>query len=432
MRIRNQILYKKHDPHKIKELQAQGKDYEAPPPPPPPFKSNSLLFNQQQNHNNNNKNKPNDNYEESPEPTEGFDNPAMYRTNPDSGFSDLNQIQCNLDNNDMQVQRCESVRPNSQASDDSDDSGFRSSRSGQYIHSASSSTGTGQENCGPGVAPVNSLQVHDSVPLFKPIKIHPNEMGRQPMVSYMNRNSSRHKVHKQRKPIPSSQHYNGGSTESQSQSNVSVINASQPLVATMPSLTFQGHSAPQQCNSVPYISKSINDVHGGRLHSIDSHVGPVPCAGHYGVKLCSETCSNRPNFHSQGFYSDSGMSQPNSLGYGSDIHNFGVMSSMGYLGGSFIDKGPINQEQLCYPLQYATHQTTLNNKIPLTSNIPGYTITSSSHIQHIDPDRGLSAYSMGSPLHGLSQPPQTLTITQAMVHRPYIEELSDPTLYSVV
>lgn len=424
MRIRNQILYKKHDPHKIEELRSIGKNYESPPPPPPPFKSASFL-NDTLNHNNNNKNKSNDNYEESPEPTEGFDNPAMYRTNADSGFSDLNQIQCNVDSS-AHVQRSDSVRPNSQASDDSDDSGFRSSRSGQYIHSASSSTGNAQDSCVQGIG-VHSLQVHDAVPLFKPIKIHPNEIGQQPLVSYINRNSSRHKnVHRQRLPIPqvhTSQNYSVGNNKSHSTNTIDAINSSQQHVAIMPSIT-----SGQSCNIVPYISKSINDVHGGRLHSIDSHVGPVPSAGNYGLKLCSDNCSNRHTMYPHGYYGDGTFSQPNSIGYGSDTQNFGPAHSIGYIG-PVTDRGPIKHEQLCYSLPF-NNQISMNRQLPVSSHIPGYNITSSSHMQPINPDIGI--YGARSSVHSITEPSQKLTITQAMVHQPYIEELSDPTLYSVV
>lgn len=428
MRIRNQILYKKHDPHKIEKLRALGKDYEPPPPPLPPFKDPSLL-NDTLAHNNNNKNKSNDNYEESPEPTEGFDNPAMYRTNPDSGFSDLNQIHCNGENS-TQVQRSESIRPNSQASDDSDDSGFRSSRSGQYIHSASSSTGNAQENCGPGSG-VHSLQVQDAVPLFKPIKIHPNEMGQQPLVSYMNRNSSKHRKRFQRLPLPPSQHYSVGNTCSESHNNTHSDNAilpSQPDMATMPSTSYLGHSSGQLCNNVQYISKSINDVHGSRLHSIDSHVGPVTCAGNYGIRLCSDNCSNQNNSHPHGCYGNGTFSQPNSIGYGSDMNSFGPMHSIGYIG-PVNDHGPIKHQQLCYQLPF-NNSMSMNGHIPVNSHIPGYSITSTSHMRPINPDNGI--YSMRSPLHSIPEPTPKLTITQAMVHKPYIEELSDPTLYSVV
>ncbi|XP_045211691.2 GATA zinc finger domain-containing protein 3-like [Mercenaria mercenaria] len=449
MRIRNQILYKKHDPHKIERLRSMGKNYEAPTPPPPPFKSSSSLLNDTFNHNNNNKNKSNDNYEESPEPTEGFDNPAMYRTNPDSGFSDLNQIQCHVDNS-AHVQRSDSIRPNSQASDDSDDSGFRSSRSGQYIHSASSSTGNAQENCGHGGG-VHSLQVHDSTPLFKPIKIHPNEMGQQPLVSYVNRNSSKHKSHRKRLPLPTSQHYSVGNTcsESHNTSSAPAINASQHQIGMMPltssnlshsaaqsshSAAQSSHNTGQSCNNLQYISKSINDVHGGRLHSIDSHVGPVTCAGNYGIKLCSDNCSNRNNIHPHGHYSDGTFSQPNSIGYGSDTNSFGQMHSIGYIG-PVTDHGPIKQKQLCYQLPL-NNQISMNGHIPVNSHmpvnshIPGYNINTTSHMRPINPDNRM--YGIRSPVHSIPETSQKLMITQAMVHKPYIEELSDPSLYSVV
>ncbi|KAL4240665.1 hypothetical protein ACF0H5_001456 [Mactra antiquata] len=427
MRIRNQILYKKHDPHKIERLRQEGKDYEPPPPPPPPFKSGMVLLSDVLANNNNNKNKDNDNYEESPEPTEGFDNHAMYRTNPDSGFSDLNQVQCSVENS-AQVQRNNNDRPNSQASDDSDDSGFRSSRSGQYIHSASSSTGNAQENCGQGGSGgVHSLQVSDAVPLFKPIKIHPND-GRPPSVSFVNRNSSKYK-NRPRKPLPSSQHYNIGKSESQNTSNINIISSSQQhSMDFMPSTSHFRPNMGQSYNSQQYISKSIGDVHGGRLHSIDSHVGPVTYAGHYGSNLCSPGCTagcTKQDFTQS--LLDRPFNQPDSIGYGSDVHSFGPVPSIGYIG-PVTDKGQIQQEQLCY-------QHPMNTQLPIChptigSQIPGYTITSSSHMRPIKPDNGL--YGIRTPMSSLPESSQPLTITQAMVHKPYIEELSDPTLYSVV
>lgn len=428
MRIRNQILYKKHDPHKRERLRQLGKDYEPPPPPLPPFKSGLVLLSDAMTNNNNNKNKNNDNYEESPEPTEGFDNHAMYRTNPDSGFSDINQVQCNVENN-AQVQRNESERPNSQASDDSDDSGFRSSRSGQYIHSASSSTGNAQENCGQGGnGGVHSLQVSDAVPLFKPIKIHPND-GRPPAVSYVNRNSSKYK-NRQRKPLPSSQHYSIGQTESQNMNNINVISSPQHLpMDFLPNTSHYRQNLGQAYNSQQYISKSIGDVHGGRLHSIDSHVGPVTCAGNYGFNLCSTGCSaGCSNLDITHHHKDRPFNQPDSIGYGSDIHSFGPVQSIGYIG-PVTDKGQIKQEQLCYKLPY-NNQLPINSHIPVGSQLPGYSITSSSHMRPINPDTGM--YGIRTPMSSLPDSSQALTITQAMVHKPYIEELSDPTLYSVV
>jgi hypothetical protein len=59
----------------------------------------------------------------------------MYNTFHDSGMSDLSETQYKFE--------CD--RPVSQASTDSEDSGFRSSRSGQYIHSAQNSTGNDKD-----------------------------------------------------------------------------------------------------------------------------------------------------------------------------------------------------------------------------------------------------------------------------------------------
>jgi len=423
MRIRNQILYKKHDPHKIERLREIGKNYEPPPPPLPPFKLHPSLFADTYNHINNNihKDKGSGDYEEQPEPTEGLDNPAMYRTNPDSGFSDLNQIQCSvqsgLPNSGVQRRESDMCRPNSQASDDSDDSGFRSSRSGQYLHSASSSSGNAQESglLGGGS---HSLHVQDNVPLFKPIKIHPNENGRQPIVSFINRNSSKHK--RQQQPLPSSQ--NPSQCESQTISSVDVAVISQQqqeihallTAANMYGSHTTSHMSSAACTSdIHYISKSSNDVHGGRLHSIDSHTRPLTYAGEYGFKSCMSNCT--PVRNNSVHISD--HQQLNSIGYSSDVSDFGHS---------------INNKGLCYgdPVSLPSHsKLTLNSQIPLNTYIPGYNISSSSHMRPIQPEP--SMYTIGHPFPSLAPPPQ-LTITEAMVHKPFIEELSDPKLYSVV
>lgn len=420
MRIRNQILYKKHDPHKIERLKEVGKNYEPPPPPPPPFKSSALLF--PDNYNNNNKAITNDNYEEQPEPTEGFDNPAMYRTNPDSGFSDLNQIQCNVENtNNSPVQRHDNdlCRPNSQASDDSDDSGFRSSRSGQYIHSANNSTGNAQDNSGALGAGVHSIHVQDSVPLFKPIKIHPNESGRQPLVSYVNRNSLKHKSHRQRLPLPS--HQCSSHSESHNSVSLNSMNSPHPTVPSAPRASYGGHVFDQQCNrnDINHVSKSVNDVHGGRLHSIDSHTGPLTYAGNYGVKSCMDICNHRNNIFPSGLYNIDG--QLSSIGYASDMNSLSDMSSLGYL------RNLPNVQNFSLPV---SPQLPVNNRIPVSSYIPGYNISDTSHIRPIKPETGV--YNVSDALSlGMDQP-RNLTFTQALVHKPHVEELSDPKLYSVV
>lgn len=421
MRIRNQILYKKHDPHKIERLKELGRNYEPPPPPPPPFKSSSLLFSESCSHNNNNKPISNDNYEEQPEPTEGFDNPTMYRTNPDSGFSDLNQIQCNVDNNSpIQRRDHDLCRPNSQASDDSDDSGFRSSRSGQYIHSASNSTGNAQESSGCLGAGVHSLHVQDAVPLFKPIKIHPNEMGRQPIVSYMNRNSSKHRGHRQRAQIPSSQQCSSHS-ESHNSFSINTANSSHNLVPSSGQINNGEHRFYQPCSrsDINYISKSVNDVHGGQLHSIDSHNGPLTYAGNYGVNSCMDMCNHRNSFLPNGLYNVD--SQLSSIGYASDMNSLSDMGSVGFL------KNLQNVQSFSLPV---TPHMPVHGGIPVNSYIPGYNISDSSHMRPIKPELGVPNISNPYAL-GLEQPRQ-LTITEAMVHKPHIEELSDPKLYSVV
>ena len=424
MRIRSQILYKKHDPHKIEKLKELGKNYEPPHPPPPPFKSSLLLF--PDSHNNNNKSLNNDNYEEQPEPTEGFDNPAMYRTNPDSGFSDLNKIQCNVDHiKNSTVQRHDNnlCRPNSQASDDSDDSGFRSSRSGQYIHSASNSTGNAQDSSGVGV---HSLHVKDSVPLFHPIKIHPNETGRPPMVSYVNRSSSKHKGHRQRLPLPSSQQC---SSHSESHNNSVSINSMNTPQHSVPSSVPRGsygvgggHIRDPQCNrmDISLVSKSVNDVHGGRLHSVDSHTSPLTYAGNYGVKSCMDICNHRNNYLPNGLYNIDG--QLSSIGYASDMNSLSDMSSLGYLRNL-----PNVQANFSLPV---SPQLPVSNRVPVNSYIPGYNISENSHLRPIKPEPGV--YNVSDAMSFGLDPARNITFTQALVHKPHIEELSDPKLYSVV
>lgn len=436
MRVRNEILYKKHDPHKIEKLRESGRNYEPPPPPPPPFKQMDMEFlSQAMNHNNNNiKNKSSDNYEESPEPTEGIDNPAMYRTNPDSGFSDLNQIHCNVDTtSNALVQRHESdaLRPNSQASDDSDDSGFRSSRSGQYIHSASSSTGNGQDSllgCHPS----------EAMPLFKPIKIHPNEAG-QPLVSYVHRNSSKRKSHKQRKPILSSQHYN-----CPSESQHAVSSHHQQLMQ-MEHINSGAGSHYSPAHSVSFsttgpvrqthqISKSCNDVHGGRLHSIDSHGFPLTSIGNFGTTNCGSMCASQHGRTVNSLYSDGHFSQPSSIGYGSLLAPPSVPNCLDGYGvgdrGTMCTSSQIKMDQLNHfpPMD---NRITLSNKVPVITgqhHIPGYNISQFSHIRPIQPDIGLPRKSD----HPFDIPMQ-VSITQAMVHRPFTETLSgDASLFSVV
>lgn len=73
---------------------------------------------------------------------------AMYNTFHDSGMSDLSETQYKF----------ESDRPISQASTDSEDSGFRSSRSGQYCHSAQNSTGNEKDT--PVFKPICSEKEH--------------------------------------------------------------------------------------------------------------------------------------------------------------------------------------------------------------------------------------------------------------------------------
>lgn len=427
MRIRNQILYKKHDPHKIEQLKMEGKNYDPPFPPSPPFKS-KMFFHESLSHNNNNvnKQKANDDYEDSPEPTDCLEDTTIYRTNNDSGFSDLNQIQCNVDKSSVNVARNNSdLRPNSQASEDSDDSGFRSSRSGRYLHSASSSTGNAQDSCMQHC--LHTVQVHDCIPLFQPVKIHPNENRRKQIVPHIHRNSSRHKIIGTRNVIPTSQHYRNRPTESHCNdiSRINAVTSSHQQMSPVQA-TYMGHSSGQSCNSTQYVSKSINDVNGGRLHSIDSHIGPLSSAGYFGIQSCNDNC-NKPgdNSHINRYHGDRLFSQPHSIGYSSDINSIGNMNSYG---NGVHDNGHIKTDML-YPISY-NNQTSVNSNVPIKSHIPGYNISSATHMKPIQPD--MSLYRLGGAIQTIAVPSQHLTVTQAMVHKSYIDELSDPSLFSVV
>lgn len=146
-RIRKDVMTKKHDPHKRTTSVAgsiagssETYMYRVPRPPLPPkwiYRTNSSQDSQCI--------LPRDNeaFDASPStPGVQFDHQSrqIYNTFHDSGMSDLSEFQY----------KYEQQRPNSQASTDSEDSGFRSSRSGQYLHSAQNSNA-------------------QEVPLFKPI-----------------------------------------------------------------------------------------------------------------------------------------------------------------------------------------------------------------------------------------------------------------------
>ena len=382
IKIRNQILYKKHDPHGIEKLK-DGAIYEPPPPPCPPFNSPRDLS-ELLNYNNNNDKKPcSDDYEESPEPTEGIDNPIHYRTAPDSGFCELNDIQCKMQG-DSPGRSHDDNRPKSEASDDSDDSGFRSSRSGQYNHSASSSNGNAQEalqgaGCG---------QLQDIVPLFKPIRIHPNELEYQPyQISYGDRYSAKYRRHKQRKPVPPSHHYTIDSN----------IN-SQRQFPHPSHMTNGSHVGP--IFGLNQVTQSNYDVHGGRLHTTDTHLRPLHSVGplnhlnsqgHCGHLNSADSCCSNPHsgqFHS--LQSDGQSVHSNSIGYISDLNH---------------------ANQICQ------------------ISDPHLELNSNKHFQPIQPDINPVG---SSSLQWRTDTQLPLTFTTAMVHRPYIEELSDPSLFSVV
>lgn len=425
MRIRNQILYKKHDPHKIEQLKMLGKSYEPPSPPSPPFKYK--MFSQESfRHDNKNvkKHKANDNYEDSPEAMEGFDNPAMYRTNNDSEFSDLSQIQSNVDEGFVHVARNNSdIRPNSQASEDSDDSGFRSSRSGQFLHSASSSTSNAQkDSCAQHC--LHTVQVHDCVPLFKPVKIHPNENRHKQIVSYIHRNSGRCKSTGAKNILPTSQYCRNGPRDSHCDSINAVFSSRQQMSQVQASCT--GQNSGQSCNSIQYVSKSINDVNGGHLHSIDSHTGPLSSAGYFGERSFSDNCNEpRGNSRINGYHGDSLFSQPHSLGYGSDTNSIGNTNSFG---NCYHDNRHIKIDTF-YPIAI-NNQMSTNSHDPMKLRIPGYSISSSMHLKPLQ--RDLNFCKLGGALQTIAVPSQQLTVTQAIVHKSYIDELSDSPLFSVV
>ncbi|ESO87388.1 hypothetical protein LOTGIDRAFT_166535 [Lottia gigantea] len=140
IKARRDVLYKKHDPHgRMRELGVP-----MVPPSPPNFDEIIPDIEVDMDGNDNN------GYQVSRSPSTENENSAnrspngaqMYNTCPDSGMSGLSEVTTCKD------------RPRSQASHsstDSEDSGFRSSRSGQYLPSANQS---------------------QDVPLLKPIKSH--------------------------------------------------------------------------------------------------------------------------------------------------------------------------------------------------------------------------------------------------------------------
>lgn len=395
IKVRHQILYKKHDPHGIEKLK-DGAIYEPPPPPRPPFKLKFDLSDLLNHNNNIDKKETSDNYEESPEPTDGIDNPTLYRTAPDSGFCELNDIQFNMPDNSA-VRGGEENRPKSEASNDSDDSGFRSSRSGQYNHSASSSNGNAQE----ALQGASNCQVHDVVPLFKPIRIHPNEADYQPyQISYGDKYSAKQRRQKQRKPIPPSHHY---TTDMSAKTRVNTN--------SVPHASHISHVGP--VFGMNQVTQSTYDVHGGRLHTIDTHIRPLHSSGpinhlnsqgHCGHVNSLDGCYGNPQLHSlqSDGHCNSQFGQFNSLqSEGHSVHS----NSIGYVS----DLNHANQ--ICH--------------------ISGshFDYNSNKHFQPIQPDLN----PLGSPLlHSRNDTQVPLTFTQAMVHRPYIEELIDPTLFSVV
>ncbi|KAK3089298.1 hypothetical protein FSP39_002475 [Pinctada imbricata] len=142
-------MTKKHDPHgRLKQIHGV---YARPAPPPPPrwirhahFGDTPIL-----NERDNEAYEEADNFCQIPESQETHNKP-MYNTFHDSGMSELSESHYQCEH--ACEQQCEH-RPYSSGSTDSEDSGFRSSRSGQYLHSAQNSNA-------------------QEIPLFRPIKSH--------------------------------------------------------------------------------------------------------------------------------------------------------------------------------------------------------------------------------------------------------------------
>lgn len=123
-------MTKLHNPHKTNYYYQYGFKTRSVANAVPPknlcqLPKHTRLPGNQENHQDNHA------YEETPDSPNYSDDISrtMYKTCHDSGMSDLSEIQYKF----------EEERPYSQASTDSEDSGFRSSRSGQYLHSAQNS-----------------------------------------------------------------------------------------------------------------------------------------------------------------------------------------------------------------------------------------------------------------------------------------------------
>ena len=149
-KIRRDIMTKKHDPHgKFKEKHGV---YARPPPPLPPRWIRHAHFGETPilNERDNEAYEEADNFCHESMLSDGQSKP-MYNTFHDSGLSELSES--HYQSEQACEQQCDQHRPYSSGSTDSEDSGFRSSRSGQYLHSAQNSNA-------------------QEIPLFRPIKSH--------------------------------------------------------------------------------------------------------------------------------------------------------------------------------------------------------------------------------------------------------------------
>lgn len=142
-RIRKEIMTKKHDPHRrFAKKKNKNDDYNSAKliETEKYWRANGSVHSGDYAEHN-------EAFDASPDLPSNESKP-MYNTFHDSGMSDLSETQYKFE--------CD--RPISQASTDSEDSGFRSSRSGQYCHSAQNSTGNEKDT--PVFKPICSEREH--------------------------------------------------------------------------------------------------------------------------------------------------------------------------------------------------------------------------------------------------------------------------------
>lgn len=136
-------MTKKHDPHRKFAKTKEKDDYNSAK-----LIESEKYWNTNQSCHSGDYAEHNEAFDASPD-LPGNESKPMYNTFHDSGMSDLSETQYKF----------ESDRPVSQASTDSEDSGFRSSRSGQYIHSAQNSAGNDKDT--PVFKAICSEKEHD-------------------------------------------------------------------------------------------------------------------------------------------------------------------------------------------------------------------------------------------------------------------------------